>query len=152
MGKTTALGVRDSADIYGKKPSDSEYIVVSHRGYAYAKQSGEYTFTVPVSDNIVAAWIGPNAVSGYTRSNANLFQEWGGTSAVYKMTVEKGKYYPIRIMWANAGGPGSFQFEIKAPDGTVVADSKSGASKFLVQYSCDGTSAPKFTTPFGSET
>lgn len=46
---------------------------------------------------------------------------------------------------------GTFGYSIAAPDGTVILDANTGPSIDLVQYSCDGTTAPPYE-PFGSET
>lgn len=54
-------------------------------------------------------------------------------------------------MYANGGGPGYFSIEIKAPDNSIiVGNDMTVESLFLVQYSCDKTSAPRFPD-FGSE-
>ncbi len=152
VGKTTNVGLRDTNDIYGNKPTDPAHVAVSHRGYIYAKAAGEYTFTIPICDNDAMLWVGPKAYSGFTEANKDIAQGWvstGGQPVAFKMTLERGKYYPIRLIFTNWGGPGNLAFEIKAPDGSVILDSTTGASEYLVRFSCDETSAPKFP-PFGS--
>jgi hypothetical protein len=62
-----------------------------------------------------------------------------------------GQYYALRIMYANAQGDADFGYSITAPDGTVIVDASTGASIDIVQFSCDGTTAPPYA-PFGSET
>ncbi|MCJ1404873.1 hypothetical protein MMC11_008099 [Xylographa trunciseda] len=152
-GQTTSLGVTDCHTIYGNTPNNYEYVTVNHRGYIFAAQSGEHTFSFTSVDNIVMFWLGPKAYSGYTRANADIIQPWvaGASSAVtFKTTFVQGQYYPIRIIFANGGGPGNFKMSVQAPDGTVVVDDATGASKILVQFSCDGVSAPPFPA-FGAE-
>lgn len=121
----------------------------------FAQQAGEYTFTIPSSDDITLLWVGPTAYAGWNRANAKIIQPFvssGQTPVSYKETFTAGQYVPIRIVWANGGGPGQFTFELKAPDGTVIIGGKDGKeSPFLVQYSCDRTSAPRYP-PFGAET
>jgi hypothetical protein len=95
------------------------------------------------------------AYSGYTRAKANIVQpnvSGGQAPITYTARFEEGKYYPMRVIWANGGGDGWFSFELKGPDGKVIIDaSTTEPSPFLVQYSCDETTAPRFA-PFGSET
>ena len=152
-GKTKTIGTPDTKSIYGITPTDWEYVVVNHRGFFFAEQSGEYTFTMPSCDNFVLLWTGSKAFTDYTRANADLVQKYvqtGGQPVVYKQTLNQGQYYPMRILFANAGGPGNFQFSIKAPDGKVVFDDKITNSPAFVQFSCDGVTAPKFPA-FGAE-
>lgn len=69
----------------------------------------------------------------------------------YSATFLQGQYVPIRIMYANGGGPGYFSIEIKAPENSIIVGNNTTVeSLFLVQYSCDKTSAPRFPD-FGSE-
>lgn len=148
-GKTTSVGISDCSIIYGNRLASQEYVAVNHRGYVFAQQAGEYTFSLPACDDTAQLWVGPNAYRGYRRNNANIVPTAAGQ--VYKITFEAGKYYPIRMLYANGQGPGSFSFKLTAPDGTVViGDSTTADSPFLVQYSCDRTTAPPFP-PFGSE-
>lgn len=146
-GRTTKVGVADASNIYGNKPKQSEHVVTTHRGYLYAKQSGVYTFTAPACDDSLRLWIGDKASSGWTAGNVDLFQEYvsaGGSPKQFTKPLEKGKYYPLRLVWGNYAGVGNFGFEIKAPDGSVVLDGRSGASDYLVSHSCDGSTAPKY--------
>lgn len=152
-GTTTSVGVPDCSTIYGNTPTNYQYVTVNHRGYLFAEQAGDYTFSFPGADNIVMFWIGSHAYSDYTRNNADIVQPWvaGQAGAVtYKTTLAKGTYNAFRIVFANGGGPGNFKFSVQAPDGMVIIDDKTGASPFLVQFSCDGVSAPKFPA-FGAE-
>lgn len=75
-GTTTKIGVAASHTIYGQTPKDQKFFAVNHKGYLYAHQDGEYSFTAPIFDNLVLLWLGPNAYSGYTRANANLEVSW----------------------------------------------------------------------------
>lgn len=47
-------------------------ITLDYRGYLYAAQTGTFTFSVSNVDDIVLVWVGPNAYSGWTRTNAAL--------------------------------------------------------------------------------
>jgi len=155
LHKSKIVAASDVTNIYGNRPSNTEYVTVNHRGYVFAQQAGEYTFTIPSSDDITLLWVGPTAYSGWSRANAKIIQPFvssGATPISYKETFTAGQYIPIRIMWAIGGGPRQFSLELKAPDGTVIIGGKDAkGSLFLVQYSCDRTSAPRYP-PFGSET
>jgi hypothetical protein len=154
-GTTPSMGFGSSTPIYGNAPADPGYTVVNHRAYIFAQQSGDYTFRLPFVDDISLLWVGPAAYSGFTRANANIIQSYvSGAQApvTYSATFEEGKYYPMRVIWANGGGAGGLSFELKGPDGKVIIGADTTEpSPFLVQYSCDETTAPRFP-PFGSET
>ena len=154
-GYTKTVGLTDTSTIYGRTPSDYQYVTVNHRGYIFAEQTGEYTFTMPVVDNIGLLWVGTNAYYGWIRTNANIVQTWvaanSGQPKQYKGTLTAGRYYAFRAMYANSGGPGNFKLSITGPDGKVIIDDKTTDSPVIVQFSCDGVSAPKFQD-FGAET
>lgn len=152
-GTTKSIGFPNTNNIYGNTPADSGYVVVNHKGYLFAEQSGEYTFTISACDNMALLWIGPNAFTDYSRSTANIVQQWVDASqrpVEYKITLTQGQYYPLRLLYGNGGGPGNLQFKIQAPDGKAILDEKTTDSPALVQFSCDGVLAPKFAD-FGAE-
>ena len=152
-GNTKNFGFPNTQNIYAQAPKTPDYVTVNHRGYIFAEQSGEYTFTFPSIDNIALLWVGTTAYYDYTRSNANLEQLYvaaGGQPVQYKATFTAGQYYPFRAMFGNGGGPGNFKLSIKGPDGKVILDDTTAVSPAIVQYSCDGVSAPKFPE-FGAE-
>ncbi|KFY41684.1 hypothetical protein V495_04833 [Pseudogymnoascus sp. VKM F-4514 (FW-929)] len=152
-GTTPSIGFSSATPIYGNAPTDPNYTVINHRAYIFAQQSGTYTFRLPLVDDISILWVGPAAYSGFTRANANIVQSFvsgAQTPVTYTVTFEEGKYYPMRVIWANGGGAGVMSFELKGPDGKVIIDaSTTEPSPFLVQYSCDETTAPRFA-PFGN--
>ena len=153
-GMAPAVGIADDKKpIYGYT-KQADFVAVDHRGYIFAQQTGDYTFTFPTSDEITLLWVGPNAYSGWTRENANVAQTWDGTGTntkTYSASFVKGKYYPIRILWANSMGPGSFKTSLTAPDGSTILGPEVASSPVLVQFSCDSTTAPPFPA-WGSET
>lgn len=139
--------------IYGQPPMRTDFFAINHRGYLFARQSGEYTFYTPATDEITLFWIGGKAYSGFERDNADIDQQYigsGGIPITFKVTLSVGQYYPIRILYANAQGYSALSFTVVAPDGTTIVSSNSDPSPYLVQFSCDGT-APPFP-PFGQET
>lgn len=134
----------------------ANYFALNHRGYIYAALTGAYTFSFFGVDDAVWLWVGPTAYSGWTRANADLtvtFQfenPYRPASGSRLIQLTHGQYYPLRIMFAQTYGEAVFQFTVTAPDGTEFLSSDSAGSDYLVQYSCDGTTAPQFP-PFGSE-
>lgn len=77
-------------------------------GYFLASTTGRYNFGM-ASDDAGYLWIGDEAVSGYTTSNAIIAQP-GLRAAVYSYSrnirLTAGTYYPIRFMTGNNGGLG----------------------------------------------
>lgn len=125
---------------------DFEHISLNHRGYFFAQLTGTYTFNLTNVDDVGMLWIGPNAYSGWSRDNADIID-----NNVYSVDLQQGQYYPFRIAYGNTYSHLSYQLEITDPNGTDVADSAYGGEPYLVQYSCDGTTAPQYPA-FGSET
>lgn len=76
---------------------------------------------------------------------------YGFGSATYNTTFVAGQYYALRIMFAQAQGDAAFAMRVTAPDGTVFLGAGVASSTYLVQYSCDGVTAPRFPA-FGSQT
>ncbi|KAI4149444.1 MAG: hypothetical protein LQ341_001314 [Variospora aurantia] len=153
VGKTTRIGINDPTKIYDSTRASGEYVTVNHRAYLFTQEAGEYTFALPPGDDISLLWVGPEAFSGYTRANAKVERVFGSTPPPdYKQTFRKGEYVPVRIMWGNGGGPGQFVAEIKAPDGsTIIGAGTTKESPYLIGFSCDRTTAPKFPS-YGAET
>jgi len=139
--------------IYGSTQTfESDYFTLNHVGYIFAQTSGTYTFALTQPDDIALLWLDQNAYSGWTRDNADAIAViHGNPSASATVDLVQGQYLPFRIVFGQAQGAVSFYLSVTAPDGTVILNSNTPGSPFLVQYSCDGTSAPAFPA-FGSET
>jgi hypothetical protein len=139
------------SQVYGKGPVfPASNITINNRGYLYAEESGNYTFSAPSVDDILLIWLGPNAYNNYTRSNADLVQNYidprsGGSSATtYSVFLQNGTYTPFRFLYANAQSKGDYALNVTAPDGSTIIDgTTTQQSPYLVQYSCD-CSAPEF--------
>lgn len=71
--------------------------------------------------------------------------------ARYKVTLVKGRYYPIRFVWAQTNGSGHFEMVIRAPDGTVIVDDKTTISPYLVKFGCKEAYGAKEFPPWGAE-
>lgn len=121
----------------------------------FAQIAGTYTFTLSNPDDIVFLYLGETAKHGWNRGNAAAAASWNSdtrfrSTATATYTLKAGEYLPYRIFFGQMGGPVKFSFSIKAPDGTTILDSNTSESDFIVQYSCDGTTAPAFPA-FGKE-
>ncbi|CAD0091950.1 unnamed protein product [Aureobasidium vineae] len=137
-----------TVDLYGTgKDVPASYFVLNHRGYIFAQVDGDYTFTTSNADDIVFLYLGAAAYKGYSLNNYNaeaVCCSYPGNTASATHTLKTGDYLPFRIVFGQQGGPVVFSFTITAPDGTVILDSSTQNSDFIVQFSCDGTSAPAF--------
>lgn len=75
-------------------------------GYFFAPATGTYRFST-TSDDGSYLWIGTNAISGYTTSNANINNGGPhGDQLVISNPVllSANTYYPIRIQYYDSGG------------------------------------------------
>lgn len=50
--------------VYGNANQSMDHVAIVHRGYLYARLTGNYTFTFPLSDDISLLWIGSNSKNG----------------------------------------------------------------------------------------
>jgi hypothetical protein len=152
-GTTTKVGgINEPAGSYVNLYGTSEnvpasYFVLNHRGYIFAQVDGEYTFTTSQVDDITYLYLGDDAIRGYGLNNYDAeayccSPPANSASATY--TLVTGQYLPFRLIFGQQGGPVVFSFSITAPDGTVILDADTQDSDFIVQYSCDGTTAPAF--------
>ncbi|KAF5874293.1 putative ca2+-modulated nonselective cation channel polycystin protein [Botrytis fragariae] len=150
-GNTTAVSysvttyTNTAVSVYGSTQKLNDfYLVIDNRGYLFAQMTGTYTFSTTSADDIFFLWVGANAYSGWTRANADLIATLTYPSQKFTIDLVEGEYYPIRFLWANGDGPGLFAFSVTAPDGTTILDGNTVASPYVVQFSCDGTSAPEY--------
>ncbi|ETS86342.1 hypothetical protein PFICI_00170 [Pestalotiopsis fici W106-1] len=129
----------------------SDFFALNHKGYLFAVLSGIYTFNASRVDDIFFLWLGPKAYSGWTRANADLvvpiYNPGSGSTSI---DLVEGQYLPLRIMFGQGAYPAEFQISVTAPDGTVFLTSDTENSPYIVQYSCDGVTAPPFAS-WGSE-
>jgi len=85
-------------------------------GQFLASETGTWTFYTS-SDDMSHLWVGPEAITGYTTANAIVdnggyhgVQERSGTIA-----LTAGEYYPIRIMFGEAGGGDAMTVNFAGP-------------------------------------
>ncbi|KAF2148002.1 hypothetical protein K461DRAFT_316432 [Myriangium duriaei CBS 260.36] len=117
-----------------------------HRGYIHAPQTGTFTITVPHPDDNVMVWMGDTAYTTWDKTNFVVQGTLDNPASVtYDFTATAGEYIPIRIFYVQFDYSMSWQgFSISAPDGSTILSSTTDYSDAIVQYSCDGTSAPVF--------
>ena len=151
IGPFSVAGNGPGGSAYGTPVPNMGNAVVDHRGYLFAPIDGEYTFYIDLSDNIVEIWLGSYAYSGWNRKNADIEALFTEGVQSYTATYSAAEYIPIRVLWANSDGPGSFYISITAPDGTEIVGSDMASSPYLLQYSCDLTSEPGYAA-WNSET
>ncbi|KAL6793278.1 GLEYA domain-containing protein [Trichoderma sp. SZMC 28013] len=148
------ISFQDSApkSVYGSPPLPESDFVLNHHGYIYARQTGTYTFTLNLVDDAAYIWIGPEAYSGWTGANADLKAVYnnGPATGTYTVDLQEGQYYPFRIVYGQGPRIAEFDITVSAPDGTTFLSSDTSGSPYLVRFSCDRATAPRFSS-FGFE-
>lgn len=127
-GRTPLSGISDSSVSFSLKQNDDNFSM-QWLGYFKPNITGNYNFWL-LSDDASYLWIGQNALSGYTTSNAvvnnGAQHPVGWATNTNSLILEANKYYPIRIQmgdniadetlqlfYALAGNNGSRNFESK---------------------------------------
>jgi hypothetical protein len=150
---------KNTANVYGQVQSvkASESLALNHVFYLFAGHgTGYYYINLPQADDVTLLWVGPNALSGYTRANSQLIQTWSAPApATLGFFLTANTYTPIRLWFANGGGVGGFQFTVTAPDGGLILQTtpyqNAGfMNPDIVMNPCDSTKGSKFPA-FGSE-
>ncbi|KAI1401094.1 GLEYA domain-containing protein [Hypoxylon fuscum] len=149
----------DTTTFYGSSTQlNSTYFVLNHHAYLYACESGSWQFDITYVDDVVFAWVGDAAYSGWTDANANAKAVWTfvgepGThwgTASFTQELDGGRFYPMRLVFGNGQWGGQFNLTITSPSGVIVHQS-GGDSDWFVRFSCDlEISAPRFPA-FGAE-
>ncbi|KAI0842970.1 GLEYA domain-containing protein [Hypoxylon sp. FL0890] len=148
----------DTNTFYGSSVElNSTYFALNHHAYLYACESGTWQFDITNVDDVVFAWVGDVAYSGWTDGNADAKAVWtflGDThygSASFRQDLDGGRFYPMRFVFADGQWGGSFNLTITSPSGIIVHQSGRD-SDWIVRFSCDfEISAPRFPA-FGAET
>ncbi|KAI1641779.1 GLEYA domain-containing protein [Daldinia loculata] len=148
----------DTSTFYGSPVElNSTYFALNHHAYLYACEGGTWQFDITHVDDVVFAWIGEAAVSGWTDANADAKAVWTfvgndyhyGSASVRK-DLEGNRFHPLRFVFADGQWGGVFNLTITSPSGIIVHQSGRD-SDWIVRYSCGfDTSAPRFPD-FGSE-
>ncbi|KAL7912505.1 GLEYA domain-containing protein [Trichoderma velutinum] len=148
------ISFQDSApkSVYGSPPLSESDFVLNHRGYIYARETGTYTFTLNLVDDAAYIWVGPEAYSGWTGANADAKAVYsdGPATGTYTVNLREGRYYPFRIVYGQGPRIAEFDIKVTAPDGSTFLSSSTSGSPYLVRFSCDRSTAPRFSS-FGFE-
>lgn len=104
------------------------------RGYFKSSIAGTYTFYTNSDDSSIL-WLGANAISGYTISNAlvNNSGLHGMRTISGNITLEANKYYNILIMFGENGGGDDCQTWFRLPGGST--DIKDGTGYYFADPS-----------------
>ncbi|KAI3319321.1 hypothetical protein HD806DRAFT_509656 [Xylariaceae sp. AK1471] len=137
---------------------NSSFFALNQHAYLWACEKGTWTFNISNVDDLVLAWVGDKAYSGWTDDNADaravfLFENPGRVgSANFAVDLDGGAFVPIRFVLANAQGDGgSFRLNITSPSGIVVHQSgRETDNGWIVRSSCFAPEAPLFPA-FGKE-
>jgi hypothetical protein len=78
-------------------------------GFLLSDFTGTWTIG-STSDDKSYIWIGPNALSGYTTSNATLANDWSTYTLTTTVSLVSGVYYPFRLIYSQGGGPYNLTF------------------------------------------
>lgn len=145
-----------SGPIYGSSVNlKLDYFALNHHAYLYACEAGTYRITIPYANDAVYLWSGAKAYSGWTDNNADTRARYNQPDhiaghATFNVDIPANTYVPIRFVYGQAQYGGGFTFNVTTPSGQVIVSNKAEFSPYVVRYSCDGTTAPKFP-PFGNE-
>jgi hypothetical protein len=150
---------QNTAVVYGKTVSINllRVLALNHVFYIFAGHgTGYYYINLPQADDVSLLWVGPNALSGYTRANAQLLQSWSAPApATIGFYLTANTYTPVRVWFANGGGIGGFQLTVSAPDGAQILQTTPNQdagfmNPDVVMFPCDSSKGARFPA-FGSE-
>lgn len=138
-GQDLALnsGRGDTFQPYGSTASvDSDYFSMVYTTYFAAPADGTYTLALTNGDDVVRAWSGDVAKSGWQSTAAEMTTRCNSMKGDKTVTMKKGDYLPIRVVATNGYRPGSFTYTIKDSAGNTMDKAQ------FVRGSCDGSVAP----------
>jgi len=115
----TGSQVANNFTIASEASTHSEWFL----GYIRPDYTGSWTFTLTADDSAML-WIGPNAVYGYTSSNA-LISSTYVAPVTGSINLTNGVYYPIMIMYGNGPAGGNLRLQY-AHTGQSITDIPSG--------------------------
>lgn len=106
-------------------------------GYFKASSSENYTFRTD-SDDASYLWIGNDAISSFTRANANVNN--GGThgpqpSSSSPISLAAGTYYPIRVQFGELGGGDIMSVSFSTP---TIANTTDGLGYYYHNSNTNG--------------
>ncbi|KAM0546987.1 hypothetical protein ACHAPJ_010650 [Fusarium lateritium] len=142
--------------IYGSTSDlDLDYFALNHHAFLYACEAGTYKFDIPYANDAVYLWLGAKAYAGWTENNADAKARYNQPDhiagrASFETEIPEGAYIPLRFVYGQAQYGGGFQFTVTAPSGQVLVSNGDISSPYVVRYSCDGITAPRYPA-FGGE-
>ncbi|KAK6513562.1 hypothetical protein TWF506_008001 [Arthrobotrys conoides] len=154
--KTNALGIHSATEAenpHGFTPATTGIYVLNYRGFFYSPNTTTYTFRISEADDYAGFWTGSKAQTGWTRANRDGESTFADPPVVTQIQVAltAGRYTPLRLIYANRGGPGKYTFEVFDSGGFSYVE-YGAPSPYLVSHSCvDPDEAPPYANPFGSE-
>jgi len=95
-------------------PSVPSNVSIQFLGYFLPRTTEAYTFGLD-SDDSSYAWVGPNAVSGFTTGNALTASAYNTGEVFGTINLTAGIYYPVRIQYGNGAAGGRFNFSFSTP-------------------------------------
>ncbi|KAF5662349.1 FLO9-like protein [Fusarium circinatum] len=123
--------------------ANGSFLSYEYATFVYSCEGGSFSFQINSADDIALAWFGDTACGDFEKDNNQTFAsyEGGPGDVTFTTTLEPGQYFPIRLIYANAGGPASLNATVTGPNGTV-------ADSLFYPVPCDNSNA---FTPFGTE-
>jgi hypothetical protein len=91
---------------------------ILYTGYFKADFTGTFTFNFNTDDETYL-WIGDYAISGYTTTNRLVYSS-AGNNGSGSISLINGQYYPIRILYGQASGPGSHNLSFTRNGQTIT--------------------------------
>lgn len=132
-------------NIYGTTTAgDGTYFVVQHIGYFHPQKSGDYRIDVNDADDGMYMWLGPNAKSGWTSDNADVYTGGGGTGKNplhYQATA--GEYVPFRATFVQAERCAFWNLTIQDPTGAYLESADIKVKDDVLTFGC-GAETPDF--------
>jgi hypothetical protein len=124
-GTTTEFGnITQATSGYIRAPhGDQHYYSVEWTGFFIPNKTGIWRFDL-IGDDACYLWIGDNAISGYTITNALIDDGalHGMARRSGSISLVKDKKYPIRMQFGENWGGHDFVFEIYEPSGSRRSD------------------------------
>lgn len=132
--------VTDFSDISG---AENNQVSFEYATFVYTCGGGDFSFEITQADDIALAWFGDVACGDFEKNNNQTYASYNGGSGnvTFTTTLEPETYYPIRLIYANAGGPASLNLTITGPNGTAP-------DSLFYSRTCDGS---RNFAPFGTE-
>ncbi|KAF3934593.1 hypothetical protein ABW20_dc0101029 [Dactylellina cionopaga] len=154
--RTQSMGIVNQGDAdapHGFQPHAHGDYVLNYRAYFYSPISTTYTIKVYHADNWAGFWT-TNAVTGWTRANADGTSIWDPTTFIssqsqIQVAIPAETYYPIRFVIGSFAGFVSYNFEIVDEAAGLYYVKYGTPSPYLVSAVCDNSVAA--FPPFGAE-